>query len=82
VIEPKRDVEIDLLRWAQVVQSARIEKLARTRILGVVANVSTNKLAFSVTFFSITKVVSVMRLVVSSEGRKNSVSIPLKPQPS
>jgi hypothetical protein len=39
VIEPKRDVEIDLLRWVQVVQSARIEKLARTRILGVVANV-------------------------------------------
>jgi hypothetical protein len=40
MIEPKRDVEINLLRWAWVVQSARIEKLTRTGVFfGVVADV-------------------------------------------
>jgi hypothetical protein len=42
---------------------------------------STNKLALSVTCFSITKVASVTHLLIASEGRKNSVNIPLNPHP-
>src|SRR5713226_304595 len=42
---------------------------------------SPNKLALSVTFFSITKVASVISLLVGSEGRMNSVNIPLNPHP-
>ncbi|WP_347336355.1 hypothetical protein [Bradyrhizobium viridifuturi] len=41
-----------------------------------------NTLIRSVSFFSITKVASDMCWPVSSAGRKNSVNMPLMPQPS
>jgi hypothetical protein len=82
VIEPECDVKIDLLGRTEAIYSARIQQLARTCIRGVIANVFDKQSRFLGHFFSITKVVSVMRLVVSSAGRKNSVSIPLRPHPS
>src|SRR5260370_22628017 len=39
MIEPERDMEIDLLSWAQTIRSARVQELARTGILGVIANI-------------------------------------------
>ena len=39
MIEPESDVEIDLLGWAQTIQSARIQELARTRARREVANI-------------------------------------------
>jgi hypothetical protein len=39
MIEAKGDAEIDLLRLAQAIRSTRIQKLARSGILGVVANI-------------------------------------------
>jgi|ERR1700726_432428 hypothetical protein len=39
MIEPTRDVEIDLLPLAQAIRSARIQKLARSEILRIVANI-------------------------------------------
>ena|ERR1039458_2972847 len=72
-------MQVDLLSWAQMIQSTRIQELGRTRILRIIANIFHKQACLLCHFFSITKVVSVMRLVVSSEGRKNSVSMPLRP---
>src|SRR5260370_25736714 len=39
MIEPESDMEIDLLRWAQALNTTRIEKLTRPRILGGIADI-------------------------------------------
>jgi hypothetical protein len=82
MVESESDMKIDLLNRAQMIQSARIQELARTSILGIIADIFHKQAGLLGYLFSIAKVASVMRLVVTSEGRKNSVSIPLTPQPS
>jgi hypothetical protein len=63
-------MKVDLLGWAQAVHRARIQWLARTCFLSL--GNRRQKGSLSRLLFSITKVVSVMRLVASSEGRKQN----------
>src|ERR1700675_3603157 len=39
MVESESDMKIDLLNRAQMIQSARIQELARTSILGVIADI-------------------------------------------
>jgi hypothetical protein len=39
MVEPESDMKIDLLRRAQMIQSTRIQELARASILRVIADI-------------------------------------------